>query len=140
MAWVSGSAMAWSVMAMAMASLLSLDQAQMVGLMVVWGAQRWRWRWLVFSLSIKLRWWVWWWSGVLAQHFWFENQAQIYWIFGNSCGWSWLTSCCWMVVLWQWLWIVPFVVLLLLFFFCCSMYYFIRVGILFYCNRYIILL
>ena len=38
MVWVSGSAMAWlaTAMVMAMASLLSLDQAQMVGLMVVW--------------------------------------------------------------------------------------------------------
>ena len=37
MVWVSGSAMAWlaTAMVMAMASLLSLDQAQMVGLMVV---------------------------------------------------------------------------------------------------------
>ena len=35
---------------------------------------------------------------MLAQHSWSENQAQICWIFGNGCGWSWLASCCWVVV------------------------------------------
>ena len=60
-----------------------------------------------------------------------------------------LCRCCWVVVLWQWVQIVPFVVFSFFFFFndrICgvffgsSMYYFIRVNILFYCNRYIILL
>ena len=33
------------------------------------------------------------------------------WIFGNGCGWSWLANCYRVVVLgWQCLWIVPFVV------------------------------
>ena len=68
----SGSAMAWSVMTMAMASLLSLDQAQMVGLMVVW-------------VCVVVGGWLFFGSGKV------------------DC------AVC-VVVLWQWLWIVPFVV------------------------------
>ena len=76
---------------------------------------------------------------MLAQHSWSENQAQIYWIFGSGYGWSWLASCCWVVVLgWQWLWIVPLIGLWC--FFGNRMYYFIIVNILFYYDVYIILL
>ena len=129
MAGVSGSAMAWSAMAGLVRQWSWFDG----GFYASWTC--------FFSLSIKLRWWVWWWSRVLAQRSW--SQAQIYWIFGSGCGWSWLASCCWVVVLWQWLWIVPFVVFF--FFVVCIIllewiYYFIVVDILFYYDVYIILL
>ena len=136
MAWVSGSAMAMamamagllslsrsssdggfdcglgcSAMTMVMAGLLSLDQAQMVGLMVVWGVSS---TFLVWKLSSD------WSVGFLTM------------VVGGLgllvvVGWLFFGSGCELCCLWC-------------FFCCCSMYYFIVVDILFYCDDYIILL